>query len=186
MRVLCTIFSLLGALWVIAQESTFDGPRPLVITEAVALPLSMAQVEQAARSAWLYSFGQEPGARLVMEDQGTGRVEGLARFNFRSSTIGSREQTMGVINYKISIQAENGQCRIRVSHFAHIGNKNAPGGSVDLGTIYTGSRPVERIPGISLGTAERLHEDMRTQVSAHLRDVIKAFSANLRQAVDER
>ncbi|MBX2983289.1 MAG: hypothetical protein WBB32_10910 [Flavobacteriales bacterium] len=168
------------------QEGSLDGPRPLVITEAVALPLSVAQVELAARNAWPYSFGQEPGAKMVMEDMGSGRLEGYARFNFRSAQLGSRQQTLGVITYKISIQAENGQCRIRVSHFSHTGNKNAVGGPIDLGTIYAGARPKERVPGISLGTAERLHEDMRTQVTARVREVVKNFSSRMRQTVEQR
>ena len=186
MRVLCTLLLLSGALQAMPQESPLDAPRPLVINEAVALPLSMAQVELAARDAWQYSFGQQPGAQLMLVDAGTGRVEGIARFNYRSSSVGSREQTLGVITYKISIQAENGQCRIRISHFLHSGNKNAPGGSVDLGAIYTGPRPSERVPGISLGTAQRLHQDMRTQVSAQVREVIKVFSSRMRQAVEQR
>ena len=186
MRVLCTLLLLFGALQVMPQESSLDTPRPFVINEAVALPLSMAQVELAAREAWQYSFGQQPGAQLVSDDAGTGRVEGIARYNYRSATVGSREQTLGVIDYKISIQAENGQCRIRISHFIHSGNKNAPGGPVDLGTIYAGQRPAERVPGISAGTAQRLHQDMRTQVSAQVKELIKAFSARMRQGVEER
>lgn len=186
MRVLCTLLLLFGALQVMSQEGSLDTPRPLVINEAVALPLSMAQVELAAREAWQYSFGQQPGAQLVSEEAGTGRVDGIARFNYRSATVGSREQTLGVISYKISIQAENGQCRIRISHFVHTGNKSAPGGPVDIGPLYAGPRPAERVPGISAGSAQRLHQDMRTQVSAQVKELIKVFSARMRQAADER
>ena len=186
MRVLCILLFLFSALLAMPQGSTLDDPRPLVITEAIALPLSLGQVEQAARNAWQYSFGQEPGARLMLDEAGSGRVDGIARFNYRSSSVGSREQTLGVINYKISIQAENGQCRVRISHFSHNGNKSAPGGSVDLGTIYSGPRPAERVAGISAGSAQRLHEDMRTQVSAQMREVLKVFSSRMRQTAEER
>lgn len=185
MRLLCTLFFLLGALWAMPQEGYLDGPRPLVINEAVALPLSSAQVMQAALGAWAFSFGQQPGASPVPEQADAGRLEGAARFNYRSSTLGSREQTLGVIHYQVSLHAENGQCRIRIAHFTHVGNKNAPGGPVDLGTIYAGDRPAEPVRGVSSGSASRLHEDMRTQVTAHLRDVIKVFSARIRLLAED-
>jgi hypothetical protein len=186
MRELCSILLLQVALLGMSQEDPLAGPRPLVITETIALPLSMVQVEQAALSAWPYSFGLEPGARLGMEDPGTGRMEGTARFNFRSSTVGNRLQTLGVINYTVTIQAENGQCRVRISHFSHKGNSNATEGAIDLGTIYAAQRPQERIPGISMGTADRLHMDMRTQVTARLQEVIKTFSSGLRSAAEKQ
>lgn len=158
-----------------------DHPRLLVITEAVAFPLSAAQVEQAARQAWALSFGQEPGARIVQDGTGTGRIEGTARFNFKSTATGSRQGTLGVIDYQIGIQAENGLCRVRISDFSHTGNRHAPGGPVSLGRIYAGTRPRERVPGISLGVAQRLNDDMREQVGRHLSEVAKAFFLQLRK-----
>lgn len=90
---------------------------------------------------------------------------------------------MGVINYQVFIQAENGQCRVRISHFTHTGNRNATGGGVDLGLLYAGQRPQESVQGISMGTANRLHADMRAQSRAHMDEVIKTFFAALRRTV---
>lgn len=186
MRLLCTFFCLLGASWALPQETGLGGPRPLVINEAVALPLSMAQVQEAALAAWAFSFGQEPGASAVPVIVGPGQLEGSARFNFRSATLGSREQTLGVIQYQVSIQAENGQCRVRITQFNHAGNRHAPGGAIDLGTIYAGERPSGPVPGISAGSAARLHADMRTQVEAHVRGVAKQFAARMRAMAENR
>ncbi len=167
------------------QPAAVAAPRPLVLVETVALPLSMAQVEQAARKAWTWSFGQEPGAAMLQGGE-NGRMEATARFNFRSSAVGNRLQTLGVINYHVTIQAANGQCRLRISQFNHTGNRSAPGGAINLGTIYESERPDERIAQISRSTATRLHEDMRTQVTAHLRTVVATFSARLRTSAQER
>lgn len=177
---LFTALLLAGPL--LAQDGTDDGHRPLVLVEALALPHSMAQVVQAVQQAWPYSFGQEPGARIVHEDRAAGLLEGVARFNYKSPTTSNRLATLGVIEYKISIRAENGLCRIRVSQFRHTGNRNAPGGPISLGPIYAAMRPTERIPGMSRSSAQRLNDDMRDQVKAHLAEVIKAFNRQLRSA----
>lgn len=166
----------------LGQDLADESHRPLVLVEAFAVPHSMAQVAQAVQEAWPYSFGQEPGARIVQEDRATGLLEGVARFNYKSSTTGNRLATLGVIEYTISIRAENGLCRIRVSQFRHTGNRNAPGGAIDLGPIYAGTRPQERIPGLSRASAQRFNDDMRDQVKGHLAEVTKAFNKQLRTA----
>ncbi|HMN05370.1 MAG TPA: hypothetical protein PKD45_06555 [Flavobacteriales bacterium] len=161
-----------------------EAPRPLVLTEVLALPLSAGQVEKAAQAAWEYSFGQEPAARMAVLGGGTGRLEGAARFNFKSSTAGNRLATLGVIDYQVTIQAENGLCRVRISQFNHTGNRYAPGGAVSLGRIYADKRPPERVPGISSGVAQRLNDDMRGQLGAHLSEVIKVFFRQLKNTVN--
>lgn len=182
MRVLTTL--LFSALLLPARPQTapMDGPRRLVIAEDIALPMSSTQVEQAVRKAWPFSFGLEPGAGPLPAEAVNGRFEADARFNFRSTATNSRLQSLGVVNYHISIRAGNGQCKVLISQFDHTGNRNAPGGAVNLGPLYAGERPPDRIPGISMGTATRLHKDMRDQVSDHLQKVLKAFAAQLRKA----
>ena len=182
MRAALTLLLLACVVRAMPQTSGLDGPRPLVITEAVALPLSKAQIYAAAVDAWELSFGQEPGAKLTDRDTSNNRIEGVARVNYRSAQLGSRLGSMGVINYNITIQTENGQCQVRISHLSHTGNRNAPSGAIDLGTIYTGNRPEEPVPGVSKGSAERLHADMRAQATAHIGDVMKRFSSAMRRA----
>lgn len=182
MRAALSLLLLACVLRAVPQDTGLDGPRPLVITDAVALPLSKAQIYAAALNAWDFSFGQEPGVKLTLRDTANNRIEGVARVNYRSSQLGSRLASLGVINYDITIQAENGQCRVRINHLSHIGNRNAPGGSIDLGTIYAAERPVEPVPGVSKGTADRLHSDMRAQATAHIGDVMKRFASAMRRA----
>lgn len=184
MRAALTLLLLVCVVRAVPQPSGLDGPRPLVITDAVALPLSKAQIYAAALNAWEFSFGQEPGAKLTDRDTSNNKIEGSARVNFRSSQLGSRLGSMGVINYTVTIQAENGQCQVRINHLSHTGNRNAPNGSIDLGTIYTGERPQEPVPGASKGTADRLHADMRAQAAAHIGDVMKRFASAMRRAAD--
>lgn len=185
MRLFVMLLLLAAHVPAMTQPAVVAAPRPLVLVETVALPLSMAQVEQAARQAWTWSFGQEPGAAILPGGE-SGRIEATARFNYRSSAVGSRLQTLGVINYHVTIQAANGQCRLRISQFNHTGNRGAPGGAINLGTIYEGERPDERVALISRSTATRLHEDMRAQVTARLRTVVATFSARLRASAQER
>lgn len=185
MRTWCTLFLLLLAGLASAQKDTVEEARPLVLVDALALPRSMAQLGQGAAQAWPYSFGQEPGARIISNDPAKGTLEGSARFNYKSTGTAARLGTLGVIEYKVSIQAENGLCRIRISQFVHTGNKNAPGGPINLGVIYTASRPLERIPGVSRGVAQKLNDDMRDQVKARLMEVIKGFYAQLRLGFQE-
>lgn len=184
MRPWCIAVLVLSGINLAAQDNPELAPRLLVVKEAIALPQSMAQIGKAATKAWPYSFGQEPGSRIVLDDPSTGRLEGVARFNFKSSTTANRPGTLGIIEYRVGIQAENGLCRILISQFVHTGNRNAPGGAIDLGHVYAAERPPERVPGISRGAAQRLNEDMRNQLRAHLGEVIKTFRMQLRVALE--
>lgn len=185
MRAALSMLLLASALQVLPQDGTMETSLPLVITEATTVQLSKSQVFQAALDAWTYSFGQEPGAKVIARDTVAGRIEATARVNYRSTGVGSREETMGVINYTITVQAENGQCQVRITHLYHVGNHNAPRGGINLGTLYAGARPVERTPGISAGTAQRLHADMREQATARIKEVIKRFSSDLRMNAEQ-
>ena len=185
MRAAISMLLLVSAMQVLPQDGATETSPPLVITDATAVQLSKSQVFQAALDAWTYSFGQEPGVKVITRDTVAGRIEATARVNYRSQGLGSREQTMGVINYTITIQAENGQCQVRISHLYHVGNRNAPGGGIDLGTIYSGPRPLERTQGISAGTAQRLHEDMREQATARIKEVMKRFSSDMRMSAEQ-
>jgi hypothetical protein len=154
--------------------------RPLILQDAFGLQLSKARIFQAALAAWTYTFGLEPGARIELQDARNGLLEGTARVNYRNTGLTAREETMGVIAYRVTIQAENGQCRVHIAQFSHSGNRNAAGGGIDIGTLYLGDRPMERIRGISIGTAMKLHADMRDQAIAQVRKVMNAFAARMR------
>lgn len=174
------LFLFLAAAVSLNAQDPAKTPQPLGFSDAIALQLSKAQVMKSAMSAWEYSFGQQPGARILATDSANGRIEGAARVNFRSSTLGAREATLGVIAYRITLEARNGQCLVRVSQVEHTGNRTATGGGVDLGTIYADDRPATPIPGISMGTARRLHEDMRNQATVKIQTTMRAFASKLR------
>lgn len=176
---------LLSPLLIQGQDTLPHQVLPLVITGSATVPLSAAGMEKAIHVAWERTFAQEPGAHLIATDPRNGQLQGAARFNFKSTAPNSRLTTLGVIEYQVSIEAENGLCRIRVGGFTHWGNKHAPGGPVNLGRIYGDQRPPERIAGVSKGTADRLHQDMRQQVSARVRTLINLFIARLRQAAEQ-
>lgn len=152
----------------------------LTFSDAIALQLSKAQAFELSLRAWEYSFGQQPGAVLLQVDTANGRIEGSARVNYRSTGLGSREATMGAIVYRITIEARNGQCLVRIAQLEHTGNQAAPGGGVDLGPIYVGDRPVQKTRGISQGSAQRLHADMRDQATRKVQEAMHAFAARLR------
>ena len=152
----------------------------LTFSDAIALQLSKAQAFELSLQAWEYSFGQQPGATLLQVDTANGRIEGSARVNFRSTGLGSREATMGAISYRITVEARNGQCLVRIAQLEHTGNRSAPGGGVDLGPIYAGERPVRKTAGISQGTAQRLNADMRTQATGKVQEAMHAFASRLR------
>ncbi len=185
MRAALFLTLLLWAAGAFPQDIQPADARPLVITDAIAMPLSRSQILQAALKSWPYSFGQEPGARMILVDTANGSIKGMARFNFRSTGVGSREESMGVVSYTIAIEAENGQCRVRVGHLNHTGNHNAPGGGIDMGLLYADKRPQTPVPGISMGTANRLHDDMRAQVQARANEVLKVFLGAMRRASDQ-
>ena len=171
---------LFAATTVLPAQVPAEAPQRLAFSDAIALQLSKAQVLELALRAWEYSFGQEPGAEVLQVDSANGRIEGAARVNFRSTGLGAREATMGVIAYRITLEARNGQCLVRISHLEHTGNKMATGGAVDIGPIYAGARPLTKVPGISQGTAQRLHADMRTQATAKIQEAIHTFAARMR------
>ncbi len=181
MRVLPLFALLLLPCLTKAQTDTVPA-RPLILQDAIGLQLSRMQVYAAAQEAWAYTFGQEPGAKVDLKDAENGLLEGTARFNYRSNFLVDREETMGVITYHITIQADNGQCRVRITQITHTGNRNAMGGGIDMGPIYAGDRPLIKIPGMSLGSAQKVHADMRMQVSIQIHKVMNAFATRMRTA----
>lgn len=162
-----------------AQDTHAPGSL-LSFNDAIAVQLSRSQGIKLAFKAWEYSFGQQPGATILLLDTTNGRIEGSARVNFRSTGLGSREATMGTISYHITVEAHNGQCSVRVAQLEHTGNRSAPGGGVDLGSVYAGERPIQKTPGVSQGSAQRLNEDMRTQATSKIQEAMRAFAARLR------
>lgn len=185
MRTVIALALCLASGPLLAQKDMPQPLRPVSWTEAVGLSLNKAQVLEKAQMAWVTSFGQEPGAKLVRTDIDNGVLEGEARMNYRSSFLVAREETLGGLYYKVTVTAKNGQCTVRVHDLVHSGNHGARGGGVDAGPIYEGTAPDHHYPGLSLPTSRRLHEDMRTQAATRISAVIRAFSARMRTLAGE-
>ena len=151
-----------------------------VINEHVGLAMNKAQVFAAVREAWTASFGQEPGATISLQDPENGLVEGAARVNYRSRMLMGREETMGAVNYRVTIQATNGQCHVRVHDLRHTGNRGARGGGLSIGAIMEGEAPLEHYPGMGLGPSRRIHADVRQAAADRVQETLRRFVARLR------
>src|SRR5688572_25147610 len=88
---------------IVAQTLANDSTAALLVSRSVSVPLNNLKLFDSAVEAWTWTFGQEPGAKLVRSDREQGILEGTARLNFRSQMLTNREETMGVIQYKVVI-----------------------------------------------------------------------------------
>ncbi len=159
-----------------------SGPQ-FMLTEELGLPLNKAQLAVAVKEAWDLSFGREPGARVIRLDPEDGVMEGQARLNFRSAMLAGREESMGVVNYMVSVHIRNGQCTVHLHDVRHTGNKGASGGGLDVGLLREGEAPLEHYPGMGLKFSRRLHAEVRSLVETRLRELIRLFTGRLRQQV---
>lgn len=169
-----------GPFWAFGQEGTGATPGAFVISEELSLQMSRSQVMASAQDAWAVSFGQEPGGRLTMVDAENGLLEGVARMNYRSKLLLGREETMGSVAYKVTVQARNGQCQVRIHDLRHSGNRNAKGGGVSAGLIMEGVAPEEHYEGMGLGMSRRVHADIREAAGTRLREALRRFTARMR------
>lgn len=98
--------------WLLAASisSAQETSAPLRFSGTVSAPLNAKQMLLHVMQAWRFTFGAEPGARMEL-DTATGTMHGSARFNFRSSGLNGREETMGPIAYRVRIVVRNGECQ---------------------------------------------------------------------------
>ena len=156
-----------------------EGPMT-AFTDAIGISLNKAQVIDKAMASWEYSFGLEPGARILSVDRESGTIEGEARLKYRSSILVGREQSMGSVTYKITISAHNGQCAVRVHDLWHTGNRSSPLGPLDAGPVHDGTWPLVHYPSMGLSASRKLHDDIRSQCAARITATLRTFIARLR------
>ena len=154
----------------------------LSFTHTFGVPLARAQMFDAAMLSWERTFGLEPAAVLGRNDRASGVIEGTARINYRSGPLTAREETMGVIAYRVMVQAGNGECTVLVTHLVHSGNRGAMRGGLDFGLLTGASVPAGGHPGVSHRNAARLMDDMRMQATDRITALFNAFGSVLRQA----
>ncbi|MBK6776028.1 MAG: hypothetical protein IPG74_09380 [Flavobacteriales bacterium] len=170
---------LLFSIGSLAQELPATGGVPLRFAGSVSAPLNGKQLLANAAEAWRFSFGLEPGARMEL-DTTASNIVGTARFNFRSTQLNGREETLGTISYRVRITVLNGECRWSVEELKHTGNRAAPKGGVDIGLLTTGTSPPKRLPGMSHSASVKLWEDAKRQVTDRVDVVRRGFEARLR------
>jgi len=161
-----------------------DRGTALTMARSISAPLNAVQLHDAAVDAWTWSFGKEPGARLLLTDRTAGTLKGTARLNFRSTMLTGREETMGTVSYTVSIQVQPGECRITIADLIHTGNKNTARGGIHLKQLMRSDEDAHRTSGMSRSNVVRLHQELRTASTEHLTGLLQTFEARMRSRIE--
>ncbi|MEZ4756631.1 MAG: hypothetical protein R2817_07385 [Flavobacteriales bacterium] len=168
-----------------AQPPGNGNGSALTFARSVNVALNGVQLHDKAMDAWTWTFGKQPGARVLSSDRASGAIDGTARFNFRSTMLTMREETMGVVQYKVTIRVNAGECRILVSELTHTGNRNTTLGGVHVGPLIRGPWEGRKLRGMSRTNAQQLHEELQTASEEQIRTLLNAFEARLRANAGE-
>jgi hypothetical protein len=173
---------LLSASWLLSLPAHGqDQPGAAIsYSRSVSAPLNALLLHDKAMEAWNWTFGREPGARLVAVDRAMGQIEGTARLNFRSAQLALREETMGSVHYRVVVSTKAGECRVQVTDLSHTGNRSTPRGGVHLGMLMRGEATAQRVAGVGGGTAKRIHAEVKSVADARILALLQAFEARLR------
>lgn len=156
----------------------------LTFSRSVNVPLNGVHLHDKALEAWNWTFGREPGAKLLITKREDGLLDGSARFNFRSTMLTMREESMGTVQYKVVIRVKPGECRVLVTELTHSGNSNTSLGGVHIGLIPRGKDPMQRTPGLSKVNAQRLLAELQERSSLRMQVLLNAFEARLRASAE--
>lgn len=171
------LLPLLGicAAWAPMQQAT-----AITYDRSIAVGLNGVQLFDKASEAWTWTFGKEPGAKLLRTERGPGLLEGTARMNFRSEMLTGREETMGVVQYRVTIRTQPGECRVVVSELTHIGNRNTSLGGIHMGLLRQGPDAVPALRGMGRANAKRLHDELVAASNTRIEQLLRAFEARIR------
>ncbi len=162
------------------QTLSSDTTAAISFSRSISVPLNSVKLFDKATDAWNWTFGQEPGAQLLRSERENGILEGNARVNFRSQMLSNREESMGVIQYRIIINVKAGECRTTVTELTHHGNYKAPRNGVHLGLLTRSMAPLQRVPGMSRGNSIRLYTEVKELATQRVQELMRAFDARLR------
>ncbi len=171
------LLPLLGvsAAWAPAQQAT-----AITYDRSIAVGLNGVQLFDKASEAWTWTFGKEPGAKLLRTERGSGLLEGTARMNFRSEMLTGREETMGVVQYRVTIRTHPGECRVVVSELTHTGNRTTAMGGIHMGLLRQGGDAVPAVRGMGRANAKRLHDELVATADGRIQQLLRAFEARVR------
>lgn len=160
-------------------------PAPAVhYTRSVVVPLNSVLLFDKVTDAWTWTFGHEPGAKLLLSDRANGIMEGTARVNFRSKMLTLREESMGYIEYHVAMNVTAGECRVTVNELAHTGNRTTARGGVHLGRLVQSAEPPVRVRGLGGSNAARLYAEVKATAGERIDTLLKAFEARLRASAE--
>lgn len=179
-RLILVMLMLAAGAAVRGQSLAGDSTAAISFTRMASVPLNAYQLFDKAQEAWTWTFGREPGAILRKSDRETGTIEGVARINFRSQMLVGREESMGVISYRVQIQVQAGTVRITVNELAHTGNRKTQRGGIHLGLLTRASAPPKRVGGMSRANAERLYTELKLLSEDRIAALLQAFDARIR------
>jgi hypothetical protein len=165
-----------------ASGQSFPGesPQPLAFTSTFSVAQSGLQLFDNAMEAWAWTFGKEPGGKLTRSDRESGVLEGVARVNFRSQLLTMRDETMGVVNYRVQIAVRAGECRLSVTELTHTGNRGAPRGGLSAGLLMRPQQRPKALPGMSGASTKKLLDELEAASGARISAVLHAFEARVR------
>ncbi len=176
---LALLFScLIGA--VCGQSLANDSTAGLSFTRSTTVPLNAVMLFDRAMEAWTWTFGKEPGGKLLRNDRAAGVIEGTARVNFRSGMLSNREETMGTIQYRVIINITTGECRVMISELEHTGNRSSPSGGIHAGPLVRSAVPPHRVRGMGRSSSMKLYAEVKEVATARINSLMQAFDARLR------
>lgn len=162
------------------MAQTDAGGPALAYTRTIHVPLNAVLLFDRSLDAWNWTFGQEPGAKLLLSDRSGGVIEGSARVNFRSAQLSLRDETMGVIQYRAMISIKAGECRISISELTHTGNRGTPRGGLHMGLLARGDMPLKKVRGAAGGSVRKAYEEIKQVSESRVQALLQAFEARLR------
>ncbi|MBK9764263.1 MAG: hypothetical protein KA186_10495 [Flavobacteriales bacterium] len=165
-----------------------DAPAPgtaLGITRHMSIPLNGLLLFDQVASAWKWTFGNEPGGKVLLSDRENGILEGTARINFRSAILPGREESMGTIAYHVKFQIHAGECAAIVSSLVHTGNKNAHRRAVNMGQLMRNEDQVTHAIGMSHIFTVKLHAELRTLAETRINALLQNMEARIRADLED-
>jgi len=184
MRLTLVLLTLLAYWPGRAQDLAQPPGTALSFSRSVSVPLNAAQLFNAASEAYTWTFGKEPGAKMLLTDKAKGTLKGTARMNFRSAMLTGREETMGTVSYVVLAQVSAGECRLTVTELVHTGNKNISRGGIHLKQLVRNDDQVYPAGGMGRSNLIRVHRELREASTAHITGLLQAFEARLRASLD--
>ena len=178
---LLLLFVLLQAPHVVGAQ---EPATAISYSHSITVPLNAVQLFDKAMEAWTWTFGKEPGAKLLVKDRGKGVLEATGRLNFRSEMLTVREESMGTVQYHVTLQVRAGECRVVITELTHTGNRTTARGGIHMGLLTRAEKPVQNVPGIGGGNKTRLYAEVKQQADTRVNTVLQAFASRLRASVE--